>query len=176
VSNNKNTEFPELETKRMNLRILTLDNSEEVFLHFSDNDVTRFMDIEPCKHIKEAEEIIKFHMDDSGCRWGLFHKKNNKFIGTVGFHYLRRKNGDHIAEIGFDLSKSYWGKGFMYEALKEVILYGFKQMGLTIIDAKVEIDNEKSINLMKKLGFTMDLELKENSLYFYLNKEEIEAI
>ncbi|WP_088103040.1 GNAT family N-acetyltransferase [Halalkalibacter urbisdiaboli] len=175
MPNIKNAEFPELETERVNLRILTFDNSEEVYLHFSDNDVTRYMDIEPCKHIKEAEEIIRFHMEDSGCRWGLFHKHSNKFIGTVGFHYLRRKNEEFIAEVGFDLSKAYWGNGFMYEAMKEVILFGFTQMGLTTIDATVELDNEKSINLMKKLGFNKGLELKGNLQYFYLNSEDKEV-
>lgn len=46
------------------------------------------MDIEPCNDIKEAEEIIQFHIDDKGCHWGLFDKKDNKFIGTRVFHCL----------------------------------------------------------------------------------------
>jgi [ribosomal protein S5]-alanine N-acetyltransferase len=163
-----------LETVRMNLRILTLDDSEEVFRHFSDADVTRFMDIEPCKDIKEAEEIIRFHLEDSGCRWGLFEKTTNHFMGTLGYHYLRRTERDFIAEIGFDLSKIYWGKGFMQEALKEVILFGFTNMGLSSIDATVETENERSINLMTKLGFKKDLELKDHLYYFVLNHKNIE--
>ena len=168
----KNAEFPALETERINLQILTLENSEEVLKHFSDINVTRFMDIEPCKDIKEAEEIINFHLDDSGCRWGLYNKNNNKFIGTIGFHYLR-KSESFIAEIGFDLSKDYWGNGFMPEAIKEVMSFGFTQMGLDIIDATVEPANERSINLMRKLGFNEDIELRDNLVYFYLNKKDM---
>lgn len=168
----KNADYPPLDTERMNLRILTLENSKDVFIHFSDKDVTRFMDIEPCKGIYEAEEIIKFHMEDYGCRWGMYDNNNNKFIGTIGFHCLR-KNKNYIAEVGFDLAKEYWGKGFMSEAIKEVILFGFTKMGLDTIDATVEPANESSLHLMKKLGFKEDEELKDGLVYFYLKKNDM---
>lgn len=72
VSNNQKIEFPSLETERLNLRILALQDADEVFKHFSDEDITQYMDIELCKDIQEAEEIIRFHTEDSGCRWGLW--------------------------------------------------------------------------------------------------------
>jgi ribosomal-protein-alanine N-acetyltransferase len=174
VSNNSRIEFPSLETERLNLRILTLQDSEEVFKHFSDEEITRFMDIEPCKDIKEAEEIIRFHLEDSGCRWGLFDKNNNNLIGTCGYHYLRKTNDDFIAEVGFDLTKLYWGKGLMYEVMKVVIEFGFTEMGLTMIDATVEPENERSINLLRKLGFKREIELRDNLIYFYLNRKGFE--
>lgn len=162
-----NIEYPSLETERIKLRLLTLEDANEVFTLFSDSEVTRYMDIEPCKDIHEAEEIIKFHMDDAGCRWGLFKKDANTFIGTAGFHYLR-KNEHFIAEIGFDLAKEHWGKGYMMEAMKEVISFGFSEMGLDIIDATVEPENVNSLRLMRKLGFEEHEELKDNLVYFTL--------
>lgn len=168
----KIAEYPPLDTNRLNLRILALENAEEVFLHFSDNDVTRFMDIEPCIDIKEAEEIIEFHIEDTGCRWGIYDNNDHTFLGTIGFHYLR-KNENFTAEIGFDLAKNYWGKGFMSEAMKEVILFGFTKMGLDIIDATVEPDNERSLHLMRKLGFKEDAELKDHLVYFSLHKKDL---
>lgn len=83
-----NIEYPPLETERIKLRLLTLEDINEVFTLFSDSEVTRYMDIEPCKDLLEAEEIIKFHMDDAGCRWGLYKKYDDTFLGTVGYHYL----------------------------------------------------------------------------------------
>lgn len=161
--------YPVLETERLHLRVLTLDDAAKVMKHFADSEVTRFMDIEPCKDLSEAEEIIQYHIDDAGCRWGIFEKSENQFAGTIGFHYLRKKDGEFIAEIGFDLSRTYWGKGYMTEAITEVIRFGFSQMGLTTIDATVEPENEKSLNLMSKLGFKRDKELRDNLVYFYLN-------
>lgn len=173
---NKKIEFPLLETKRINLRILTLQDTEEVFKHFSDKDVTRFMDIEPCEDLEEAEQIIRYHLEDSGCRWGLFDKYHNNFIGTCGFHYLRRTNDNFIAEVGFDLSKLYWGKGLMLEAMKAVIEFGFRKMSLDIIDATVEPENERSVNLMRTLGFKQESELRDNLIYFYIDRKSFEDI
>ena len=83
MTNNRIIAFPELETKRIRLRLLTLADSEEVYHHFSDSEVTRYMDIEPCKDMKEAEEIIQYHLDDAGCRWGLYDKMNHTFLGFL---------------------------------------------------------------------------------------------
>lgn len=63
-------EYPSLETTRLQLRILTLQDVEEVFGHFSDEAVTRFMDIEPCKNLElatidatvEPENVRSIHL------------------------------------------------------------------------------------------------------------------
>ncbi len=115
--------YPDLETDRIFMRELTIEDVdvEAVFKHFSYPDVTRFMDIDVCKDLREAEEIISFHIHDSGCRYGLFSKENNELIGTCGFHCWSRENQETKAEIGFDLSPQYWGRGLMKEALMKMI-------------------------------------------------------
>ncbi|MDX8362733.1 GNAT family N-acetyltransferase [Cytobacillus sp. IB215316] len=173
MSKISNLEFTPLETKNLYLKLLTLDDAAEVYKHFRDENITRYMDIEPCKDLKEAKEIIQFHIDDSGCRWGIYTKSNNEFVGTCGFHYLRQSHNILIAEIGFDLSSDYWGKGIMFEVLQEIIKYGFEYMKLDVIDATVEQQNERSQRLMNKLGFIKVPKLQDNLIYFYLNKEDI---
>jgi [ribosomal protein S5]-alanine N-acetyltransferase len=120
--------------------------------------------------VQEAEEIIQYHVDDLGCRWGIFEKVDGSFIGTIGFHYLRKTDKEFIAEIGFALSSRYWGKGYMTEAVREVISFGFTKMGLDTIDATIEPNNEKSITIMTKYGFERDTVLREQLLYFSLNR------
>lgn len=160
-------EFPTIETERVLLRLLTLQDSEQVFRHFSDESVAKFMDIEPCRSSDEAKEIIQFHIDDTGCRWGLFDKSNDKLMGTCGYHCWITGRSPK-AELGFDLSKLHWGKGFMSEALRPVIDFGFNSMGLQLIEAMVDPNNERSIKLLKRLGFLREQELKDKLLYFYL--------
>jgi [ribosomal protein S5]-alanine N-acetyltransferase len=162
--------YPSLETERIHLEILTLSDAEEVFQHFSDEHVTKFMDIEPCQDVEEAKEIIQFHLDDSGCRWGLFDKNNHAFMGTGGFHCWDKSK----AEIGFDLAKSYWGKGYMTEAILAMVKFGFNEMKLECIEATVEPGNFKSIKLMQRLGFEQAKELKENLIYFTLKNKEVQ--
>ncbi|WP_326100125.1 GNAT family N-acetyltransferase [Paenibacillus pabuli] len=163
--------FPEIETERLYIRQLTLADRESVFKHFADPEIARFMDIEPCRDVKKAEEIIQFHMDDSGCRYGLFNKVNNHFLGTVGFHCWANSEPSS-AELGFDLSRSYWGQGLMQEALMEIIKMGWDVMNLDFIEATVEQANIRSQNLLVKMLFSKADELKGDLFYYTLNREE----
>ena len=148
--------YPQFETERLLIQELTQSNSAALFHHFSDDEVTRFMDIDALKSEAEAVNIINWHAKDSGCRWGLFDAATGQLIGTCGYHCWEQ--GDFSkAEIGYDLSKDYWGKGFMQEAIGPILDFGFEEMGLSMVEAEVEKENARSITLLKKLGFTLDL-------------------
>lgn len=168
----KPVEYPTIDTERLHLRLLTLQDAEEVRRHFADEEITRFMDIDPCKDVKEAEEIIRYHLDDAGCRWGIYDQTSRSFMGTCGYHYLRTSDGEFVAEIGFDLAKDSWGRGYMTEAMQAVIRFGFETMKLTMIDATVEPDNVRSIHLMEKLGFVKASELQAGLVYFSKRREQ----
>lgn len=164
-------QFPAIKTERLFMRTLTLEDIEAVFNHFSVPEVTRFMDIDVCKDLYEAEEIIAFHVQDSGCRYGLFSKENQELVGTCGFHCWSNEGGETKAEIGFDLSPRYWGKGYMQEALKEIIRIGFDLMNLDYIEATTEVENFQSQKLLMKVGFHPEAQLKDDLLYFTLRDE-----
>ncbi|HYK74316.1 MAG TPA: GNAT family protein, partial [Pseudoneobacillus sp.] len=106
------------------------------------------------------------------CRWGVYLKSTDEFIGTCGFHYLREKENNITAEVGFDLSKKYWGKGYMSEVMQSVIEFGFLTMNFHTIDATVEQGNERSIALMERLGFIKAATLVDNLIYFSMEKEK----
>ncbi|CAM2901494.1 GNAT family N-acetyltransferase [Paenibacillus sediminis] len=159
-------QYPVIHTERLLIRELALDDAAVVHKHFSDPEVTRFMDIEPCRSDKEAEEIIKFHINDTGCRYGLFSKKDGNLVGTCGFHCWVNDEPAR-AEIGFDLSKAYWGQGLMQEALSEVIKVGFDIMKLDFIEATVDTNNVRSQKLLEKMNFIRQEELRDN-LYYYI--------
>ncbi|MEM9774517.1 MAG: GNAT family N-acetyltransferase [Chloroflexota bacterium] len=155
-------EYPEIRTKRLHLRELTLDDSAALFVHFSDPDVTRFMDIDELAVEQEAINIINWHAKDSGCRWGMFIE--GKLIGTCGYHRLQNNQ----AEMGYDLAKAYWGQGYMKESLEAIIDFGFNTMQLGMIEAEVESDNARSIGLLKRLGFVYDLSRADEEFDWYV--------
>lgn len=160
--------YPNIETERLNMRELTLEDTEAVYQHFSIPEVVRFMDIEVCNDLQEAEEIIAFHIHDTGCRYGLFDKETSELIGTCGFHCWTTDQDETKAEIGFDLSPTHWGRGYMQEALNKMIRLGFDLMKLDYIEATTEIENLQSQKLLKKLAFIQDKELKDGLIYFTL--------
>jgi [ribosomal protein S5]-alanine N-acetyltransferase len=167
----KQFHYRTLETERLYLRLLTLDDAEAVYNHFADAHITEFMDIEPCKDLKEAIEIITYHIEDRGCRYGIYEKLTNNFVGTCGYHYIRETTNQVSAEVGFDLAKAYWGKGLMTEVLQTVIEFGFTELEFDIIDATVDPKNHRSLELMEKLGFTKSDKLQDQLVYFYSTKD-----
>lgn len=160
-------DFPDIETERLLLRVLTLDDAPAVYDHFTDTDVTRFMDIDVCTHVDDARAIIVFHTNDTGCRWGLFDKTTGSLIGTCGYHcWIKGQYAQ--AEIGYDLGKTYWGQGLMQEALQAVIPFGFSAMQLHRIEACVHPENGRSIGLLHKLGFHREPATGDGLLHFHI--------
>ncbi len=162
-----------METERLHLRELTLEDTEAVFRHFSDPLVVEFMDIGVCKNREEAAEIISFHIRDSGCRYGMFLKETGELVGTCGFHCWGQSQGKSKAEVGFDVASSHWRKGYMLEAAMPIIQLGFEQMKLDYIEATTEPGNRPSQQLLNKLGFIQSEELVDQLVYFTLTKEGV---
>jgi [ribosomal protein S5]-alanine N-acetyltransferase len=157
------TYFPPLETERLILRQLTVDDIDFVFHHFSDPRVTQYlMDEPPVLDYAQAQAIIDFYLEPEGkdhSRWGIVHKADNRMIGTCGFH--KWVKASFRAETGYDLSPDYWGQGYMGEAVRAVIHLGFERMGLNRIEALVYVNNDRSIQLLHRLGFKQEGRLRD---------------
>ena len=147
--------FPELETERLQLRQLTMDDLDFVYGHFSDPRVAEFLlDEPPISSIVQAREIIEFYQHPerkTWNRWGISLKSSGQLVGTCGFHKWNKR--DLHSEIGYDLHPDFWGQGFMTEAIRAVIRNGFETMELNRIAAIVYPQNQRSLQLLHKLGF-----------------------
>ncbi len=159
--------FPDIGTDRLILRTLNANDREFIFRHFSNHDVCQYLyDNEPLSSIEEAEKIIRLYEspeDSDHNRWVIIRKEDNGVIGTCGYHYWDKKN--NIAEVGYDLDKNYWGKGYMTEAMKAVLNHGFRKLNLNRVQAFVYVGNDKSCNLLRRLGFKSEGIIREKHLY-----------
>lgn len=82
--------------------------------------------------------------------WALIRHSDQAFIGTCGFSSLDTTRG--IAELGYLLTRKYWGQGYATEAAAQVMHFGFVQLGLRLIEASVRPENIASARVMVKLG------------------------
>jgi len=90
----------------------------------------------------------------------LIDKKNKEVIGSCGFHKWIK---DHSrSEIGYEIHKRYQKQGYMSEAIKEVINYGFQKMNLNRIEALIDPENVSSIRIVEKNGFKREGTLREH--------------
>jgi ribosomal-protein-alanine N-acetyltransferase len=91
--------------------------------------------------------------------FAIVFKKNNKVIGSLGVEKygledkLTEFNGYYGREIGYVLSKDYWGKGIMPEAVGAVISYLFNDLNLDFLTCGYYDFNNQSKRVQEKCGF-----------------------
>lgn len=149
--------FPQLETKRLILRRMTLDDRNEVFAIRSNEGVAKYLDRPVYKSMEEAEEFM--HKIETGINknswvyWAVSLKDNPKLIGTICLWQINFKKA--TAEIGFELHPDYQRKGCMREAVAAVIDYGFNTMELSAIEGEVAPENTPSVKILTLFGFKL---------------------
>jgi RimJ/RimL family protein N-acetyltransferase len=106
--------------------------------------------------------------------WVVCLKDNLAPIGIITF--MKRTYLDHF-DIGFAFLPQYNGKGYAYEAAKEVLSIVSEMPEHSIVLATTLPDNISSIRLLTKLGlcFVREIEVGSEKLYVYSNATDITA-
>lgn len=162
------TPFPEVTTKRLLLRKLSIDDAPMVYFLRSDERVIKHLCREPAPSIQAAREFIQLiqSVGDKGesILWAMALKnKPGELIGTICLWNLQPEN--FRGEIGYVLHPDHWGKGIMKEAIDEVLNYGFKVMKLHSVEARLNAENISSTRLLEKAGFVKEGWLREDVYY-----------
>ncbi len=144
-----------INTERLQLRKMVKADAKRLLAIWSDPDVTKYMNITHFTDEEQALEMIELleQLADQqkALRFTIFEKASNHIIGSCGFNMF---DFDHaITEIGYDLAKVHWGKGYATEAITALIDYAFTHLAMNTIVAKVEGANINSIKVLKKLNF-----------------------
>ena len=153
----------ELYTDRLHLRKMKLSDSSSLFKIWSDPDVTKFMNVSCMTNEKQAKDMITLlndlAQDNKAIRFSIIKTESNEIIGSCGFNSLDFENAK--AEIGYDMAKSFWGRGYASEAIYSLLDYAFTSLQMNRIEAKVEPENVNSIKLLQKLNFTFEGTLRQ---------------
>lgn len=167
-------EFPALETERLTLRRMTMDDDVFYLKNFSDSTTVDLTGFEPPKDLKTAREELREYCIDNfanntGIRWGVTVKGSPDLIGTLGFYKWDKRN--HSVEIGYDLLPEHRQKGIMTEAMTAMLDFLFGTMGLNRVYALIDPRNLASANLLLGLGFIREGEFRESTCFRgkYLN-------
>jgi ribosomal-protein-alanine N-acetyltransferase len=179
--------FENLTTDRLILRKLSPEIFDYIYANYSDEELLTFLGlatIETLATEKEKHRKGLSTFNKTFLYFKVLDKTTENIIGWCGYHtwYL-----DHNrAEIGYGFyDDTYKQKGLMSEAVKALLDYGFNQMKLHRVEALIGTNNEASMNLVKKFGFTYEGNLKEHyftnnqmedSLVFGLLKHEYEQL
>jgi len=154
----------ELHTQRLYLRQMKASDSLSMFKIWSDPDVTKFMNISNFTDENQAKDMIQFlnelAQNNKAIRFTIIEKESNHIIGSCGYNSLDFENSK--TEIGYDISKTFWGKGYAPEAISSLLDYAFTHLKLYRVEAKVEPANVNSIKVLEKLNFTFEGTLRKS--------------
>lgn len=150
--------FPTLHTQRLRLRRIVPADTDALFAIHSDAHWMQWYGVEPVTRRAQAEQLAQLFAGwfaaGTGFRWGLERKDDNRLIGTCGL--FRWNKSWHNCVIGYEIARDCQRRGYMFEALREVIDYGFDAMELHRIQAETHPDNAASIALATRLGFRFE--------------------
>ncbi|WP_298309728.1 GNAT family N-acetyltransferase [uncultured Aquimarina sp.] len=146
-----------IETERLLLRRITLDDKEKLLRLYSDPDVQKYTGEPVVESIEEIEKAIQVRINDYDKygygRWATVLKNGMQFVGWAGLAYL--PEFDEI-DLGYRFLPEFWGSGIATEASQAILTYGFDTLKLKKIIAIAMKENKASIRVMEKIGMEFD--------------------
>lgn len=155
--------LPRLETRHLILRAMTRDDVQDVFAYASDEEVTRFLRWGPHGSLEETEsyvgEVLREYKEGRDGPWVVEYKETGRVVGSI--HLMSISAQHSKAEVGFVLSRPYWNRGLMSEALTGVLAYSFESLGLNRVEGFCLVDNRAGIRVMERVGMKREGVLRE---------------
>ena len=144
-----------LRTERLLIRPWSQSDLDDLYEYASVDGVGQMAGWKPHESKAESQMILDMFIRDKKT-FALEYQ--GKVIGSVGIEEYNEARypgfeKKKCREIGYVLSKAYWGRGLMPEAVKEVICFLFDKAGLDIIFCGHYLSNEQSKRVQKKCGF-----------------------
>ena len=144
-----------IETHRLILRKFGIGDAEDVFTNWaSDPEVTKYLTWPTHTGIEVTRAVlndwIPRYEDGKYFNWAIEWRETGRVIGSIAVVRLEEAIGE--SEIGYCLSRAFWGRGIMPEALRAVQDYLFDTAGMDRIVAGHDVNNPKSGRVMEKAG------------------------
>jgi RimJ/RimL family protein N-acetyltransferase len=143
-----------LESNRLSLRRLTLEDAEFIFGLVNQPSWLRFIGDKNVRNLDDARNYLRTGPLDMYQRFGfgmfmVERKDDGVAIGTCG---LLKRDILPEPDIGYAFLPEHWGKGYALEAANAVLEYGHYAHELTRILAIVAPGNERSIRVLERCG------------------------
>jgi len=162
----------------MNLTHVKLETGRLILRPWQENDLTDFYEYASVpgvgemagwKHhesMEESQRILKGFIENKNV-FAIIYRENQKAIGSLGLHYSWANDESvfkdlKLKEIGYVLSREYWGKGLMPEAVKAVIDFCFYKCRMEALTIGHFSCNSQSRRVIEKCGFQF---VKESQYY-----------
>jgi ribosomal-protein-alanine N-acetyltransferase len=158
-------------------------------------DVPTLLDINNWQDVHSDQETMKFlggardrdttlewlqndisHFKKHGfCLGSVFEKETKLFIGIAGLVYLNYDDNQQDIEIGYQLKKNFWNKGYASELAQAIIKWGFLYLKVNRLVAVTRPNNQKSQHVLEKAKMQYEgmiqLHNEEDYLFYVVYKQ-----
>jgi RimJ/RimL family protein N-acetyltransferase len=159
-----------IETKRLILCKMTIDDLDDLLLIFSDPKVMASFGgiLFDREKMRQWVQRNLDHQERYG--YGLFSvilKESGELVGDCGLEHME-VDGSPEVEIGYDFLSSYWNRGLATEAAGAVRDFAFEQLGLERVVSLIRPDNLASIRVAEKIGMKREKECIRGGHVYYV--------
>ncbi len=148
-----------LETERLTLRRLRMDDLDALFVLYRDEEIRQYfpdgtLNLEDTR--AELEWFLNGHPKHPELGlWATVLKDTNAFIGRCGLLPWKIDGRDEV-EVAYLLDKHYWGQGLATEAARAILEYGFGPLRLSRLICLIDPQNVASQKVAERIGMSLE--------------------
>jgi RimJ/RimL family protein N-acetyltransferase len=102
--------------------------------------------------VKEEKDVISEFLKNNTCLM-LVGKIKGKIVSHLFIDRSDKERLEHIGDIAVSVEKNHWGKSIGFEMVSFAIEWA-KDRKISKLQLQVRTDNDRAINIYKKLGFS----------------------
>lgn len=155
----------EIETKRLILRAFKPSDVQDFFEYAQNEKIGLMAGWKPHTTIEKSQKVVEMFIEKKEV-WAIELKDNQKVIGLVGLHNDRKRDNTNSKMLGYELNETYWGHGYILEAVYAILNHGFNDLNIGIISVNHYSINAQSASVIKKVGFVYEGTLRQSTLRF----------
>lgn len=154
-----------LETERLLLRPFSGSDLDDFYEYASIEGTGEMAGWKHHGSREDTQSVLNIFIAEKNI-FAVVLKENSKVIGSLGLHPSWGEDEPELnklrqKEIGYVLSREYWGMGLMPEAVKRLITFCFEELELDLVTVGHFDSNKQSKRVIEKCGF----EFYKNGVY-----------
>ena len=157
--------FDAIETERLRLRPFVSEDLDTFHAYRADPAVAQFQGWEDftredARAFLDQQLALTPGTPGTGAQIAIERKADASMVGDVFFY--RPDDEPPRAQIGYTLQREAWGHGYASEAVRGLLGYAFDVLALHRVTALTDVENERSIALLERVGMRREAHFVEN--------------
>ena len=155
---------PTLQTARLLLRPVQIDDLPDFLRINGDDEVTRYLPYGTWASMADAtawyHRMFGLMLSGGMAYNAVVEQSSGQVIGGALLRYLDADPGK--LEVGYVLGRAHWGQGLMREAVQALVAHAFEDPAMRRIEAHIDGRNAGSQKLVQSLGFQREAVLRDH--------------